>query len=331
MIISKNKITYVFSFFISLCYAYAMSSLSNDLFRDRDNYIIYAIKSENILDNYVGLSLFTNEPFFLLFNKFLGFIADPEIVPKIFVFFICFSLSFFIFYRCKNILIGLMGFIALLCAPQVFHLELVILRQGAAACILLWVTYLFWNSKYYLLFVFLIGFMHSSTFIIFSFLLADKMFSLYITNKIYYRCLMLFFLSMGIGIIILPMAELLSMRQAEEYSQAELSVGGGNFILYAGVLLMLLTQKRVLSENDSIYIIAVLGLSIYLGMYFFSPFSGRLIATFIPFIIFALCSFANARAYMLLLFYIIVNGFIFLPTIMNNSLTVAGVTLINAL
>ena len=147
MIISKNKTTYIFSFFISLIYAYAMSNLPNEIFRDRYNYIIYAINSENILDNYVGLSLFTNEPFFLLFNKFLGFMVEPEIVPKVFVFFICFSLSFFIFYKCKNILIGLMGFIALLCAPQVFHLELVILRQGAAACILLLVTYFFWNSK----------------------------------------------------------------------------------------------------------------------------------------------------------------------------------------
>ena len=142
---------------------------------------------------------------------------------------------------------------------------------------------------------------------------------------------MLFFLSMGIGIMILPMAELLSMRQAEEYSQVELSVGGGNFILYTGVLLILLTQKRFLSEKDSIYIMTVLGLSIYLGMYFLSPFSGRLIATFIPFIILSICSFGNVRAYILLFFYVVVNGVIFLPTIMNDSLTAAGVTLINSL
>src|SRR5690554_3748965 len=84
---------------ISLIYAYIMASFEMDLFRDRDNYIVYAIDAIKILGNYLSISIFIavfNEPFFLLINHVLSFIFTAETILSIFVFITSFTLSYII-------------------------------------------------------------------------------------------------------------------------------------------------------------------------------------------------------------------------------------------
>lgn len=320
----------IFIYIISFIYAYIFASLPNDLFRDRANYLVYAERSNEIMERYNGLAAIFNEPLFLLSNKLLNTFFSYEIIPSIFVFFICFTISFIILVRSKNIILGIVGIICILSMAQTFHLQLVILRQGLATCLLLWLVHLAWNKKYFLYLVLCLSFIHSSIFIIFLFLVTDKLINYFISDKIIYRVMILILISTFVSVLIIPFAELLSMRQAQEYNQSTASISGGNFALYSLILMTLLSQRKKDFSNDGIYTISLIGISIYIGMYFFSPFSGRLISTFIPFIICTLCYFNNIRAYAILVLITIINLFIFSSTIINNSLTPKGVMIFNS-
>lgn len=314
----------------SFLYGVILASLPHGAFRDRDSYLIYAIDSLDIISNYSGLSVITNEPLFLLLNGFLSFFISPDSILFLFVFFITFTVSFFVLIKSNNLILGALGLILLIVIPQAFHMQLVVLRQAISASLLMWFSYLFWNRRFFLLLVFGLGFIHSSMFMVFMFLVFDKFFSLFISNKIVFRAIIITFLSAAISFIILPAAELLSMRQAEEYSQVSASVSGGNFILYLTVLLIVLTQRKKKFSHDGIYVIAVVGISIYLGMYFFSPLAGRLITTFIPFIICVLCYFVNIRSFVLILSVIIINLLLFQNVVENNTLTREGVFILRS-
>lgn len=86
-----------------------------------------------------------------------------------------------------------------------------------------------------------------------------------------------------------------------------------------------LSQRKKIHVEDGFYVVALMGISVYLGMYFFSPFSGRLITSFLPFIICLMCMFGNLRALFLLTFFLIINSIVFKNTIEHNSLTDHGV------
>ena len=77
----------------AVLYAAAMAMLPNAYFRDRLNYINYAIDSAGILNSYDNtLILLFNEPLFLLLNSFLSSFIHTDNVPAVFVFFIAFTI-----------------------------------------------------------------------------------------------------------------------------------------------------------------------------------------------------------------------------------------------
>jgi hypothetical protein len=310
-------------------YGLLLALLPNELFRDRYNYIVYAIDSLKIMARYDGLAVLTNEPLFLLLNSFLSNFFKPEVVPLAFVFFTGFTVSFFILYKSRNALVCFLGFLALILIPQSFHMQLVVLRQSFAASVLMWAIFFLGNRKYFKLVIFSLGFIHSSMFIVFFFVVVDGFFKQLISEKIAYRSLFLFAVSILISLLILPIAQILALRQATEYSSTLIGVGGGNFLLFGGILIILLTQYKQRYLNDGHYVMAMLGLSIYLGMYFFSPFAGRLMVSFLPFIICILCYFSNMRALTLMLLLILLNGAIFKQSIEAASLTKEGVSFFN--
>ncbi|MGL5344142.1 MAG: EpsG family protein [Plesiomonas sp.] len=325
MIVPINKLKAFCFFIMSLFPAFFLISLPNDLFRDRDNYIIYARESARIIQGYDGIAVFTNEPLFLLLNRVLSIIFPPEIIPLIFVFFVFTTVSFFIFRQSSSMVFTVFGFLALILTPQSLHMLLVVLRQSFSAALLMWVVYFFWGSRLFWFFSFCLGFIHSSAFMIFSFLLIDNFFSRYVTEKIVFRVAFLIFISAIISFTIMPVAGWLELRQTIEYDGVIVSVGGGGFIVYISVLLISLTQEKKVFMDDGFYIVALVGLSVYLGMYFFSPFSGRLITSFIPFIICLMCRFRNLRAVLMLAVFIAANFFILKSTLINNSFTDRGV------
>lgn len=323
--ISSRKLKTLFFVFCSALFAFLLTLSPNEYFRDRANYIIYAQDSLNIMERYDGIALFTNEPLFLLLNNALSFVFDVEVVPLVFVAFIGFTVSYFIFVRSRNVLLTALGLMALVLVPQSFHLLLVVLRQALVATLLMWVIYFFWRSKYFLLLVFLLGFIHSSAFIVFSFLAIDKLFSSTISKNILHRVCFFIVISAVVSFLIMPLAELLALRQSTEYQDAVSGGGGGNFILYMSILLVTLSQRKKIHMEDGFYVVALVGISVYVGMYFFSPFAGRLITCFLPLIICLMCMFGNARAFFLLAGFVLVNSLIFKNAIESNSLSELGV------
>lgn len=322
---STKKIKSSVFVFCSAIFAFLLTLLPNEYFRDRENYIVYAKNSLIIMERYDGIALFSNEPLFLLLNSALTFFFDSEVVPLFFVFFVAFTISYFIFIRSRNILLTALGFMALVLVPQSFHMLLVVLRQAFTAALFMWVAYYFWSSRFFLLLVFLLGFIHSSTFIVFAFLSIDKLFSLFISKVILLRVIILILVSAFVSFLIMPLAEALAFRQATEYQDAIGGGGGGNFILYMVVLLATLSQRKKIHAEDGFYVVAIVGVSVYVGMYFFSPFAGRLITTFLPFIVCLMCMFGNARAIILLAGFVLVNSLIFKGAIEDYSLSEQGV------
>lgn len=323
--VSTWKLKVSFFVFCSVIFAFLLTLMPNEYIRDRANYIIYAKESLNIIERYDGIALFTNEPLFLLLNNVFSFFFDAEIVPLIFVSFIGFTVSYFIFIRSKSVLLTALGFMALIFVPQSFHMLLVVLRQAFTATLLMWCIYYFWHSRCFLVLVFLLGFVHSSGFIVFAFLSIDKTFSSLISQSILLRVIFFILISAMISFMIIPLAEVLLLRQATEYQDAVSGGGGGNFILYMSVLLVTLSQRKKIHADDGFYVVALVGVSVYIGMYFFSPFAGRLITSFLPLIICLMCMFGNARSYLLLAGFVLINSLIFKNAIEQNSLSELGV------
>ncbi|MEL3915880.1 EpsG family protein [Aeromonas caviae] len=325
MYVSKFNVKVIICFLFSLIYGVSLTLLPNELFRDRVSYINYAENSLDIMGRYDGLSLFTNEPLFLIINNLLSQFISPDVTPLVFVFFVSFTACYFILLKSKNIFFGILGILALLLIPQAFHMQFVVLRQALAASILVWIAYFLWDKRYFIPLVFFIGFIHSSMFMVFLFLTVDRVFIKIVSEKIVFRSFAAIFISALASFLILPIAELLAMRQADGYESASMGGSGGNFVLYSVILLITLTQYKQRFIHDGLYVIGVIGVSIYIGMYFFSPFAGRLITTFMPFIICLMCQFGNARAFLLLGLIVFINSLIFKGSIENNSLTVDGI------
>ncbi|MEK5765011.1 hypothetical protein VXE39_19935, partial [Acinetobacter junii] len=74
----------------------------------------------------------------------------------------------------------------------------------------------------------------------------------------------------------------LGVRQAtEDHIVSSVNVGGGAFLCFMMILLYFLFIYKVDEKNKRIYDFSILGLSIFIGLYFISPVAGRLMSTFI--------------------------------------------------
>lgn len=147
--VSIKKIKTCLFLSVSVLFAFLLTLLPNEYFRDRENYIVYARESLSVMEQYDGIGLFTNEPLFLWLNHVFSFVFDERSVPLVFVFFVGFTVSYFIFVRSRNALLAVLGFFALILVPQSFHMLLVVLRQAFTAALLMWIIYYFWRSKFF--------------------------------------------------------------------------------------------------------------------------------------------------------------------------------------
>lgn len=327
MKVLKNTVTSFFIMCSAVFYAVVTAAFPNAYFRDRDNYISYATDSATILSSYDSLLLvLVNEPLFLLLNAFFSLFLPAELVPAVFVFFIAFTLFYILVKKAKNALLAIAAVMLIFFTAQVFHLQLVVLRQGVATSLFMWLAYFLWQKKSFYLLLPVLGFIHSSFFIVAAVFYADKFTTLFIGRKIFIRLLMQIILGLAVSLVGLYIAAILGVRQASaDHVMGPVAVGGGNFILWSLVLvtLMSLSTKKLMS--DPFYIIALLGLAFYLSMYFLSPISGRLIAAFLPFCVAAITMSLSGRVLFVLLFVLVVNFMMFFSVIEGNSLTDSGV------
>jgi len=321
---SEDYVKISISIFFACIYAYFLSSLSNDIFRDRGNYIVYARNFDSIGRGNSLISSLVNEPIFLFYNELLSYIFVQETVPKVGVFIIAFTLSYFIFKYSKNILLAIFGLLLLFFVSYTFHLQLVVLRQGIATALLIWIVYLFWGKRIFYPLTFLLSFFHVSFFIVFFVLFYDYILSKYITN-IKLRLFLITITTFLGSFFLLRIALGLGVRQAESSHLQINENSGGGFILFSFLLIFLFFRGFNNVYSDRYGRVATLGLIAYLALYFTIPVSGRLIGTFLPFFYIYIVSCRSSKVIFAAVIFLIVNIYLYYGSITGGSLTLEGV------
>lgn len=305
-----------------LIYILTFITLPSSVFRDRDNYQAYVDYLDDIIYGYTdsGLNIIFNEPVFLLINLILGRLIHSEYVPLFFVFFIITSFFIFLKKNSYNFFIFILGLASFLTISYTFHFQFVILRQAIATIIIIYSLMYLKNIKVILLITFFTCFIHSSMFFILLLLVLNQFLK---EKNIKFRAIfvsLIFFIG---GFFVLNLAQSMGVRQATTLMELDYSPNGGAFILWLFVLIYLIFfEKR---KDNYLYDYAVLGLVVFLTLYFTNPIVGRLMCSFVPAVILILVqrfTYLNVAILSILIFVysiLILNG-----VLVENSLLVDG-------
>lgn len=301
-----------------------LSGLENKYFKDRKNYIEYANDADNKLNRYDSFAYFFNEPLFGFYNKFLANFVSPDTVPKIGVFFISATVAYLILRYSKNWVASAIGFALLIFVSFTFHLQLVVLRQGIAAALLMWSAHLFHDSWRFYLCAFLMSFFHISFVFVFLFLCVDRIVGQLIHNaKI--RALVILCSMIVVSLLALQVASALGVRQADSEHLRTNPVGVGGFLLFLFMTAFLCLRGLNNVFNNVFGKVAFIGFLMYLAFYYSVPISGRIIGTFLPFFYVYLVSEFRKDMLISVSVFLAVNIFIFWDSVKNGSLTEEGV------
>ena len=291
---------------ISFVYLYIFLNLPNTFFRDRDVYLIYAEDSDQLFDLYSGIALYFNEPIFLSINVFLrNFLSSENII----FLYLCITISgtlFLLFKYSKNLFMFCLGLFLLAICHYSFHAQFVVLRQTIASIILLFTLTYTKDIKKTLIISFLCSFIHSSFFLI-----TMLIFFYHLIQRFpsYVKSVIVTIASAVLGLFITVVGKYLGVRQAtEDHIVSAVRVGGGAFLCFLMLLTYFLFFYKEDEKNKNIYDFSILGLSLFVGLYFVNPAAGRLMSTFILPIIFLLTSRFN----ILNIFIMVVLSFLFL-------------------
>jgi hypothetical protein len=330
--VSLDNLRNFFVLLLSLIYALAFFMLSNDIFRDRENYTAYARNFEEIFFRYESfLARAFNEPLFLFLNYISSFFLTPEFVPRFFAFIIAFSVSFFILKSARNVVMVFVSLLLLVLMPQLIHLQLVTLRQGLGVSLIIWTVIFSKNNLSIAFSIFIAGFIHSSFFIVFSMYVLDAFLSGKYHDKRYYlRLLAQVFFAVFVSFVFIYLAKFFGARQAgAEHLTGEVNISGGALVLWSLVLLVFLTRSRMYFYKDNSVRLAYIGLISYLSMYLISPLAGRFIMTFLPFILVTIVSRFSYREIIIAFLILFANVIFYADILKNNSLTYYGVRFFN--
>ncbi|RLJ97685.1 EpsG family protein [Tenacibaculum discolor] len=314
----KNKFNKFIKLFYSLSIAFIygswLSSLPSFLFKDRGNYLIYATYSTDILEDIGAKGYLFFEPLFLLINKALLLLfSDPRLTIDLIVFFISFSVCFFCFYRSKNFLIAILTIFFLFVQAQSLGMQLVTIRQGLGLSFMILLIPLFKKRSQVLILLLILGLIHNSFYILTLF------YSIYLIvffkfKWSYYTKLIIFY-SFGLLFSFTFMMALQMIQAKQSYEGFQFSSGGGAFLLWLIVFFYLLFFKRKKKEdvffNEIAFELAIIGLVIYTTGYFLTPISGRIIGSFIPFIVLSLLKDFNVKDFFFFLFIGLVNIYLY--------------------
>lgn len=311
----KAKFTYqelfywIFVVFVGLLYVSFLSGMPNEWFRDRESYLTFASYSESIIDFYGSkFILIANEPLFLYLNIWLAEIFEYNYIPKIFVYLITTIFVFFIGYSAKNIISFTLGIALSIVIPYMLQAELVALRQGLATAFFIPFFFLLKDDKKVLVALLVCAFFHSIFFLFFLFYYLNFfILSRFDTNKKLFISFVFMVILSFTGIVV---AKYLGLRQGSEYMGVESDVGGGAFILFSFVFMYLYVYGN--KDNKRLYDFVMIGLTMFLTSYFFSPISGRLFNTVAPFLVFLLVSKSRAIDYIFIGFLVVVFLILFL-------------------
>ncbi|WP_439888866.1 hypothetical protein ACSX1C_07205 [Pseudomonas sp. MBLB4123] len=260
---------WAFSFAFSIVYAAVLSGLQVDAFVDRDNYLVYAEYSSDILERYVGegaLSVIFNEPVWLFINIFLSFFFFPDVVLRVIIFFSSFFTCIYILRFKVEYFFVLLVFLLL---PQILKNNIIHLRQGLAITFFLmgWFSS---RSGLRWTFMGLSSLIHASFLFLVLLFFLNQLFTIfrYSTGL---RVLLISLLSVTIGGAGMWLARVLGARQGE--GAQYFSVSGLGFIFWLAVAVLFFSQGRQFLRANAFAFSILL---FYLITYFFLPVTARI-------------------------------------------------------
>lgn len=321
----KIKFTYKQAFYFLICfclglvYVNFLSLLPNELFRDRNNYLIYASSAQDVISTYPGILLFFNEPVFLYFNYILGKIFPFEFIPHIFVYITTSVYFYFIASYAKNFVTLLLGIALSLFIPYILQNEVVALRQGVATALFMLAFFNFKDQKKIIASLFFCSLYHSIFFIFLFFYLLNFIFfkNMELYKKVIINFLWMFFFSL----IAIVVAKFFGLRQGDEYTgNTQIGGSGGAFIVFLSTLLYLWFWGD--RSNKRLYEFAILGIVIFLTAYFLTPIAGRMYNTIMPFVLILLLQRSRLQDIVYLLTLVLIFLILFISGSYSSMLSV---------
>lgn len=304
---SKKAIYIIISTFLSVLYIFSYLNIPNDILRDRFNYIVYASNYEIIHEMRMGEGFIFNEPLFIYINKFSSMFFVPEHIPLFFVFINSVILMWLLVEKSKNILFFLLGFSLVLFVPYVFQSQIITLRQALATSVFL-MAFFYLKDNWKIFIVSLICcLIHSVFFIIALFYFLNFILLKKLTFEL--KMIINFFMMLSISLGFILITQYLGVRQANSYSDVEINVGGGAFLLFLGIFITLYTQRKKYNNEHFTFLMG--GIVLFLVGYFLGPLSGRLFNTFFPFIVLFLVSVNSYLSLSIMLLLSFVYGFLY--------------------
>jgi len=278
----KNAFLVLFSL-LAVCYALSLSMIPRDNIVDRSYYLVYARDSIVILGRYISegvIRLFLNEPLWLSINIFLNYIfsGDQKLVVQSIIFFSSFIVFFKLFKENPRYFLF---FLLVVISPQIIKNHITHIRQGLAIAIFL----IGWgggvNKRFF--WGFLACLVHSSFIFLLPILFLDI-----ICKRVKISGEFKLLLAFIYPFLVLVLFELVSsdigVRQLEKGTVETSGASGLAFVFWFGVfVLMSLAGRKFRHEH----FVALSMLFFYLVLYFFNPFSGRILESFLIIIIFA--------------------------------------------
>lgn len=292
----KSVFSKLILFFIFFIYITILMVLPDYWFNDRDFYYIYAEGSLDYLSSDRDYKFYVNEPLFHYFSYFFNRI--PDYFSKVMSVFVA-SVFFWILYlKSSNQLSFLFGFILLIFSPYIAYAQLMTLRQGVATAFFVLIFYFVRNRKYSALLCCLLPFFHIVYFLITPVYLSYIYFFYNKSKRVIVIAYSAFFIL--ISLFSLFFAKMIGFRQAEQYSDYSVSLGGGTFLLFLLLAIYVYFLLDCKKTNKKEYDWALISLIVYVSCYFFFPSIHRLFLSFYPFILFYLVSINTYRGVMVL-------------------------------
>jgi hypothetical protein len=265
--------------FICVPYGLILCSLPLTIFLDRTYYLEYASSSGFILvSNYLSggiVSVFFNEPLWLLINMALSLIFQPEQVVRIIILFssVLFSYALAKKLRAKNFLLVLL----ILLFPQVLQNYITHLRQGLALAIFM---YGILNTKKSRSYTFFAALIHSAFYFILVFQLLEIIL-VKLRLNFHLKVLAYFISSVFLIFVIDSVASLIGDRRGGQYSSEDIQVSGLGWIFWLIFFFLLLLRSYPLFKkpNGALPIF-----TFYLTSYFSLAFVARIFESMLPYI-----------------------------------------------
>lgn len=308
---------------LAVLYASWLSKLPSHLFKDRENYLLYAAYPNEFIDKLEFKSFLFFEPIFLYVNRLLLFLNNPELTVHILVFFITFSIAFFCFYRTNNFLFGFFLLFFLFIQTQALGMQLVTLRQGIGMAVVLLTLPFFKKKSHLLLLLTVLGFMHNSFFIISLFYGVYWLIFSKLKSNNFVKTSWFFLFGIAFSLLFFILKQFVETKQ--DYEGFEFSSGGGAFLMWLIVFIYIYIFKSKISRSfysQAVFEISVIGLIIYLCGYFLTPISGRIIGFFIPLIFLTIINNFKTRDFVFLIIVSLVNLYLYVKGAFEGFLEV---------